>query len=131
MKWHEAPLLPLAAALAVGIVVAAWAAVAPVWLLAAGGLLLAVGACSTALGQEAAATAALLALSVTVGALRGATEPLPADHIARAELGPVVHVEGRLAESRCAGHPTGRDSSSTSTASSTGPIDGRRRGAFR
>jgi competence protein ComEC len=98
MKWHEAPLLPLAAALAVGIVVAAWAAVAPAWLLAAGGLLLAVGACSTALGQEAAATAALLALSVAVGALRGATEPLPADHIARAELGPLVHVEGRLAE---------------------------------
>ena len=107
MKWHEAPLLPLSAALALGIVLAAWASAAPGWLLAAGGLLLAVGACATALGRdgrgEGAATAILLALAVVLGALRGATEQLPADHIARAQLAsdvnvPVVKVEGRLAE---------------------------------
>jgi competence protein ComEC len=102
MKWHEAPLLPLSAALALGIVAAAWAAAAPSLLLAAGGLLLAVGACAAALGRyrpcEGAATAALLAVTCVLGTLRGATEPLPADHIARAEWAPVVLVEGRLAE---------------------------------
>src|SRR5512132_650626 len=98
MKWHEAPLLPLSAALAFGIVLAAWATAAPAWLLAAGGLLLAAGACATALGRAGAATAVLLALAVVLGALRGATEQLPADHIARAELASVVKVEGRLAE---------------------------------
>jgi len=107
VKWHEAPLLPLSAALALGIVLAAWATSVPGWLLAAGGLLLAVGACATAFGPdgtcESAATAVLLALAVVLGALRGATEQLPADHIARAKLAsvvnvPVVKVEGRLAE---------------------------------
>ena len=107
MKWHEAPLLPLSAALALGIVLAAWATSVPGWLLAAGGLLLAVGACATAFGPdgtcESAATAVLLALAVVLGALRGVTEQLPADHIARAKLAsvvnvPVVKVEGRLAE---------------------------------
>ena len=107
MKWHEAPLLPLSAALALGIVLAAWATSVPGWLLAAGGLLLAVGACATAFGPdgtcESAATAVLLALAVVLGALRGATEQLPADHIARAKLAsvvnvPVVKIEGRLAE---------------------------------
>src|SRR6266545_4312803 len=98
MRWHEAPLLPLSAALALGIVAAGWTAAAPGWLLAAGGLLLAVGACAAALGRDSAATAGLLALAVTLGALRGATERLPADHIARAELPPIVKMEGRLAE---------------------------------
>jgi competence protein ComEC len=102
MKWHEAPLLPLSAALALGIVVAPWAAGAPSRLLVAGGLLLVVGASAAALGRyrpcENAATAALLAVTCVLGVLRGATEPLPADHIARADLAPVVRVEGRLAE---------------------------------
>jgi len=107
VKWHEAPLLSLSAALALGIVLAAWATAAPGWLLAAGGLLLTVGACATAFGRdgtcEGAATAALLALAVVLGVLRGATERLPADHIARAMLAPVanvpiVKVEGRLTE---------------------------------
>ena len=98
MRWHEAPLLPLSAALAVGILSGPWAAVAPGWLLAAGGLLLTVGACALALGRDGAATAILLALAVVLGALRGATDPLPPDHIARAALVPVVSVEGRLAE---------------------------------
>jgi len=102
MKWHEAPLLPLSAAFALGIVAAPWSAAAPGRLLVAGGLLLGLGACAAALGRyrpcEAATTVALLAVTFVLGALRGATEPLPADHIARAELAPLVRVEGRLAD---------------------------------
>ena len=102
MKWHEAPLLPLSAAFALGIVAAPWAATAPGRLLVAGGLLLGLGACAAALGRhrpcEDAATVALLAVTFVLGALRGVTEPLPADHIARAELAPLVRIEGRLAD---------------------------------
>jgi hypothetical protein len=36
MTWHEAPLLPLSAALALGILFGAWLAAAPAWLLLAG-----------------------------------------------------------------------------------------------
>ncbi len=97
MKWHEVPLLPLSAAFALGIFLGTWAA-APAWLLLAGGLLVAVGACALALGRDGAAAAVLLSLAVVLGALRGATDPLPADHIARVALAPVVHVEGRLTE---------------------------------
>ncbi len=53
MKWHEAPLLPLSAAFALGIVAAPWAAAAPGRLLVAGGLLLGVGACAAALAMKA------------------------------------------------------------------------------
>jgi len=98
MRWDEAPLLPLSAGLALGIFSGAWVAAAPAWLLAAGGLLLALGACALALGRDGAAAAVLLALAVVLGALRAATNPLPADHIARVALAPVVTVEGRLAE---------------------------------
>src|SRR6266851_4127691 len=102
MKRHESPFLPLSAAFALGIVAAPWAAAAPGRLLVAGGLLLGLGACAAALGRyrpcEGAATVALLAVTFVLGALRGATEPLPADHIARAELAPVVRIEGRLAD---------------------------------
>src|SRR5713101_3047403 len=102
MKRHEAPFLPLSAAFALGIVAAPWAAAAPGRLLVAGGLLLGLGACAAALGRyrpcEGAATVALLAVTFVLGALRGATEPLPADHIARAELAPLVRIEGRLAD---------------------------------
>src|SRR6266536_4260192 len=98
MKWHEAPLLPLAAAFALGIYASAWAATPPSWLLGAGGLLLTGAAVALALGAERVATVGLLALAAALGALRAASDPLPADHIARAALGPLVSVEGRLAE---------------------------------
>jgi len=97
MRWHEAPLLPLSASLALGIFLGTWAT-SPARLLVAGSLLLAVGAGALALGRDGAAAAALLALAVVLGALRSATDPLPADHIARATLAPIVSVEGRLAE---------------------------------
>src|SRR5882724_9135232 len=98
MKWHEAPLLPLAAAFALGIYASSWTATPTSWLLGAGGLLLGGAAVALALGGERVATVGLLALAVTLGALRAASDPLPADHIARAALGPLVSVEGRLAE---------------------------------
>jgi competence protein ComEC len=98
MRWHEAPLLPLSAGIALGILSGGWAAAAPAWLLAAGGLLFGLGACALALGRLGAAAVILLALAVVLGALRAATDPLPADHIARVALAPVVNVEGRLAE---------------------------------
>src|SRR5437867_646922 len=98
MKWHEAPLLPLAAAFAVGIYSSSWAAVPTPWLLGAGGLLLLLAAVALALGGDRVATVGLLALASALGALRAASDPLPADHIARAALGPLVSVEGRLAE---------------------------------
>ena len=68
------------------------------WLLVAGGLLLTLAACSLALGWERVAMVGLLALAAALGALRAASDPLPADHIARVALGPLVSVEGRLAE---------------------------------
>jgi competence protein ComEC len=98
MKWHEAPLLPLSAALALGILFGAWAGAASTRLLLAGGLLLAAGACALALGRDRLTAVTLLAIAVVLGALRAASDPLPADHIARAALEPVVKVEGRLVE---------------------------------
>src|SRR5262249_52120491 len=102
MKWHEAPLLPLSAAFALGIVATPWATAAPGRLLVAGGLLLGVGACAAALGRyrpcDDAATVALLAVTFVLGALRGAAGPLPAGPTARADLAPLGRVEGRLAD---------------------------------
>ena len=48
--------------------------------------------------RERAATVALIGLTGLLGMLRGATPPLPPDHIARVSLGPSATVEGRLAE---------------------------------
>src|SRR5215831_13988793 len=66
MRWLEAPLVPLAGAIALGIATSPWIAT-PAWSLLCGG-----------------------ALAVS--------DPLPADHIARVAFGPLVSVEGRLAE---------------------------------
>jgi len=98
MKWHEAPLLLLAAAFALGIYSSSWATVPTSWLLGAGGLLLVFTAVALAFGGDRVATVGLLVLASALGALRAASDPLPADHIARAALGPLVSVEGRLTE---------------------------------
>jgi competence protein ComEC len=98
MRWREAPLVPLAATFALGICLSPWVAAPTPWLLVAGGLLLSLAACALALGWERVALGGLLALATTLGALRAASDPLPADHIARVALGPLVSVEGRLAE---------------------------------
>jgi len=98
MRWQEAPLVPVAAAFALGICSGSWAAAPTSWILVAGGALLTLAACALALGWERVALAGLLALAAVMGALRAASDPLPADHIARVALGPLVSVEGRLAE---------------------------------
>lgn len=89
------PLLPLALAFAGGVALApwtppglAWAA----WLAAVAG-----GAAALALGRAGWATAALLAGTIALGALRAADQPLPPDHVARMRLPRRVALEGRVA----------------------------------
>src|SRR5262245_59874306 len=98
MKWHEAPLLPIAGAFALGILSTSWGAVPAWWFLVAGGLLLMVTASLLAWGRESGASVGLLALAVVLGALSGESDPVPSDHIARAALGPLVSIEGRITE---------------------------------
>src|SRR5262245_19791485 len=98
MKWHEAPLLPFAAVFAAGILSASWLTVPVWWILIAGTLLLVVAATLLACGWEQGASAGLLALAFVLGALRGESGTVTADHIARVALGSLASVEGRLAE---------------------------------
>src|SRR5258708_5264320 len=100
MKWHEAPLLPLAAAFALGIYASSWAAVPTSWLLGGGGVLLLLTAVTLALGGGRVATVGLLVLASALGALRAARDPLPAHHIARAPA-----VPRRCASARSLGSP--------------------------
>src|SRR5499425_2562552 len=98
MRWHEAPLVPLAGAFAIGIGTSAWITTPAWWLLCAGAGLLGLTALALALRSALLATTGLVALAMLLGAARGVSDPLPADHIARVAFGPVVSVEGRLVE---------------------------------
>ena len=98
MRWHEAPLVPLASAFAIGIATSAWITAPAWWLLCAGALLLGLTALALALRSAPLATTGLVALAMLLGATRGISDPLPADHIARVAFGPAVSVEGRLVE---------------------------------
>jgi hypothetical protein len=98
MVWQAAPLAPLAAALASGIWARAWIAPPTGWLLTAGAVLLITGTTALVWRRERVAAVALIGLTAVLGMLRGATPPLPPDHIARVALGPSATVEGRLAE---------------------------------
>src|SRR5215470_7516190 len=98
MKWHDAPLLPVAAVFAGGIFSATWLTVPAWWIIVAGTLVLVVAAALLACGWEHCASAGLFALALVLGALRGESDPVPADHIARIALGSLASVEGRLAE---------------------------------
>src|SRR5262249_23404938 len=51
-----------------------------------------------ALGSTRLATIGLLLLAVLLGAVRAVSDPLAADHMAGVAFGPLVSVEGRLAE---------------------------------
>ena len=98
MAWQAVPLAPLAVALALGIWARAWIAPPASRLLIVGAVLLIAGASAFFWRRERGATAALIGLTALLGMLRGATPPLPPDHIARVALGPSATVEGRLAE---------------------------------
>ncbi len=98
MTWLAAPLAPLAAAFALGIWGRAWLGPPTVWLLVCGVVPLLAGAAALLLRRERVATAALIVLTALLGMLRGTTPPVPPEDIARAAIGPVATVEGRLAE---------------------------------
>jgi len=94
---QAAPLLAPAAAFASGLAVAPWLpAPSPVLIAASAGLLLAALSVSRRIPQVA--TALMLAGVVALGALRGASPPVPDDHIARYPLRTSVTVEARLAQ---------------------------------
>jgi len=93
----EAPVLPLAAAAALGIAIAPWAAVPPRELLAFGAAMLVLAAVALLCGCERAAAIGLLAVLAAIGALRESAPLLPADHVARQSLPSPVEIEGRLA----------------------------------
>jgi len=92
-----APLLPIAAALAVGIGLASWVAVDPVALLVSGTALCISAGAALVARRDALATLALLTALVVAGGLRAITPIVPADHLARQALPPSMTVEGRLA----------------------------------
>jgi competence protein ComEC len=94
---ESAPLLPLGAAFAVGIVIASWRSVAPLALLALAAALLLGAALSLCLARDRLTLTVLLASLIALGALRSASI-LPPDHLALQVLGATVTLEGRLAE---------------------------------
>src|SRR5260370_11234390 len=88
LVWPAAPLAPLAAALAAGIWARAWVAPPTGWLLMTGAVLFIAGMAALVWRRERVATVALIGLTALLGMLRGATPPLPPDHIARVALRP-------------------------------------------
>jgi competence protein ComEC len=96
VRLETAPLLPVAASFAAGIVASPFSA-APSALLALSAGLLASAAILLSCRRERIAIVMLLASIVALGAL-SAHPLLPRDHIARQSLPPIVTVEGRLAE---------------------------------
>jgi competence protein ComEC len=95
---ESAPVLPLAASLATGIVGASWLTPHPLAFAPLVGSLLGLGAVALARAHDRLATILLLAGIVGLGALRGGATSLPPDHIARQAIPPVVSIEGRLSE---------------------------------
>ena len=92
------PLLPVAAALAAGLALAAWPVVAGVWLVAAGGALLVVAAVAMLRRRERIATALVLGAVAAGGLARGVPLPPPPEHLASMALPSPATVEGVLAE---------------------------------
>lgn len=96
MTIARAPLLPLAAALALGIAVAPSLRTSPLGLVGSGAALLVSAAAWHAAGKDRLATIVLLGAFAVIGALRAASPVPPADHIARRTLPSPVTVEARL-----------------------------------
>ena len=96
MGWAGAPLLPLAAALALGIALAPWLAIPPLTLIASGAALAVSVAAALAGRREGLAALALLGGVGVIGALAQSTPVISGDHIARRGLPSPVAIEGRL-----------------------------------
>jgi hypothetical protein len=84
VPWLRVPLIPLAVAFAAGIALAEWTSARVLWPVALAAVVLAAPA--LVLRRQRVAAALLLIAAAAVGALRAATLPLPADHIARLDL---------------------------------------------
>src|SRR5262245_6472784 len=96
MGLDRAPLFLVAVALALGIAAAPAAPLPFVPLIAAGAALLLVAAAACLARSERLGTVALLLAVAMIGALRASGSSLPADHVARRELPSPVGLEGRL-----------------------------------
>src|SRR5262245_42903574 len=96
MHLAAAPLLPIAAAIALGIGLAPWIATSLVALIASGAALCVSVAAALAGRREDLAALALLAGFVAIGGVRAVTPVVPADHVARRALPAPVTLEGRL-----------------------------------
>jgi competence protein ComEC len=93
--WAALPLVPLALALATGIVITPWLSSLAAWALwLLGGT---VGVVALVTGRLAIGAAALLGAVIALGALRAAPPPLPPDHLAHLALPLQAEVVGRLA----------------------------------
>jgi competence protein ComEC len=92
---ERTPLAPLAIAFGIGI--GAAPLIEPVLLWTSWLAALAVGAGLLTLGEARGASVTLLVAAAALGALRGAENPLPSDHVAHLGLPRAANVEGRLA----------------------------------
>jgi competence protein ComEC len=93
----EAPLLPVAAAFAVGILAAQWVPGWSLWALAAAAVLIAAGAMCLRWCRERITAALLLAAVATLGFVRASPDPLPPDHVSRLALPGTFTLEAVLA----------------------------------
>ncbi|HXJ77753.1 MAG TPA: DNA internalization-related competence protein ComEC/Rec2 [Candidatus Methylomirabilis sp.] len=96
--FESAPILPLAASFAGGIVAASWISAPALVFVAVAAMVLLLAV--VALGCAYARLAALLLLAGvgSLGMLRGSAPALPPDHIARQRLPSVVSIEGRVSQ---------------------------------
>jgi competence protein ComEC len=95
---ESAPILPLAASVATGIVAASWLGPPALLLVPLTGLLLLLAAVALGCGYHRPAALPFLASLVGLGALHGSAPSLPPDHISRQAIPPSVSIEGRLGE---------------------------------
>jgi competence protein ComEC len=93
--WARAPLVPIALALAAGIVMAPHLPVSVLWAVWIGGVV--TGATALPAGRLVLASAALLGAVLALGGLRAAPLPLPLDHVARLPLPARATLVGRVA----------------------------------
>ena len=98
MRLDSAPILPVAASFAMGIVVASWLTPRPLLVGTITGSLLVLAGVALVIGHDRPAMLLLFVSFVGLGALRGSAPFLPPDHISRLALPPTVSIEGRVAD---------------------------------